>query len=72
MKKYLIALCLLFSCGCGKEDLREKHNSSLRTVEIEGCEYLEFDKGALDNRVFSLTHKGNCKNKIHKYATEAE
>lgn len=29
---------------------------------IDGCEYLEFDRGLTDRRVYSLTHKGNCKN----------
>jgi len=38
----------------------------MRTVEIEGCEYLEFDSGMGSTRVYSLTHKGNCKNPIHR------
>jgi hypothetical protein len=29
---------------------------------IDGCEYLEYDHGFLQDRVYSLTHKGNCKN----------
>lgn len=29
---------------------------------IDGCEYIECDYGIFDQRVYSLTHKGNCKN----------
>lgn len=28
---------------------------------IDGCEYIECDYGLIDHRVYSLTHKGNCK-----------
>lgn len=37
---------------------------------IDGCEYIECDYGIFDNRVFSLTHKGNCSNPIHQYKAE--
>ena len=36
---------------------------TFRTLEIEGCEYLEKYNGY--NRGYSFTHKGNCKNPIH-------
>lgn len=29
---------------------------------IDSCEYLEYDYGVFDQRVYTLTHKGNCKN----------
>ncbi len=29
---------------------------------IDGCEYLEYRAGVSESRVYSLTHKGNCKN----------
>ena len=28
---------------------------------IDSCEYIECDYGIFDQRVYSLTHKGNCK-----------
>ena len=28
---------------------------------IDSCEYIECDYGMFDQRVYSLTHKGNCK-----------
>lgn len=34
---------------------------------IDGCEYIEYDNGVAEYRVYSLTHKGNCKN--HKPQT---
>ena len=31
---------------------------------IDGCEYVELDKGGGESRVYSLTHKGNCINHV--------
>jgi hypothetical protein len=31
-------------------------------VIIDGCEYLEYRIGSGESSVYSLTHKGNCKN----------
>lgn len=28
---------------------------------IDSCEYIEYDNGMFDERVYTLTHKGNCK-----------
>lgn len=28
---------------------------------IDSCEYIEYNNGIYDQRVYSLTHKGNCK-----------
>lgn len=36
---------------------------SIKTYEIDGCEYLGMSIGS-ENGLF--THKGNCKNLIHK------
>lgn len=39
-----------------------------RVVTIEGCEYIEREQGAGGHgHVYSLTHKGNCKNPIHRH-----
>lgn len=32
---------------------------------IDGCEYIEYDYGIGSQRVYSLTHKGNCSNPYH-------
>ena len=43
----------------------QTHSSSGReckVVEIENCEYLEFNTSVAH---YGLTHKGNCKNPIH-------
>lgn len=34
----------------------------IRTVKIDGCEYLIADSFS----AFAITHKGNCSNAIHK------
>lgn len=62
----LTTVCLLVLCACQPDYSNGKKPAAMRTVEIEGCEYLEYDSGRADQRVYSLTHKGNCKNPIHK------
>lgn len=67
MKKLLIILiaCICFSCESPKgEGVVQRDNFTIKT--IDGCEYIEVDYGILDNRVYSLTHKGNCSNPIHR------
>lgn len=63
-----IAMVLLIIAACSREDIPAnlEDNPRFRTITIEGCEYIEFDAGVGHSRVYSLTHKGNCKNPIHK------
>lgn len=62
----LLILCILFS-SCVKEtpestiDLIKFNGNYLQVVKVDSCEYLY---GAWGNATV-LTHKGNCKNKIH-------
>lgn len=37
-----------------------------KIVVIDSCEYIEVYEGIGQSSVYSLTHKGNCKNPIHK------
>lgn len=37
-------------------------NPNYKIKIIEGCEYIEFDKGIGQSRIYIFTHKGNCKN----------
>jgi len=73
MKNFLLAVIIfLLALGCGvnpspKTDSRKEIGENYAVVIIDGCEYIEFDYGVLQNRVYSLTHKGNCKNPIHVY-----
>lgn len=41
-------------------------------VVIDSCEYIEVDMGSNKNRVYSLTHKGNCSNTIHPIQASKE
>lgn len=66
----LLTLLFLLLTGCMNPKApgstsREYGNFDIK--QIDGCEYLEYDNGIWDQRVYSLTHKGNCKNQIHKY-----
>ena len=58
MKRILLVLCLglaMLSC--------EKSTISDEVQIIDKCEYIVFK----NTRGNGLTHKGNCKNKIHIY-----
>lgn len=43
--------------------------NEFRIIEIEGCEYILLAERTNSQ---SLTHKGNCKNPIHKYVNKEE
>ena len=63
----IVANCLLLSvifCGCNPQPENgsiETSNGDYVTKVIDNCEYIEYDYGLFDQRVYSLTHKGNCK-----------
>ena len=67
----LVALAIFTSCGPSKEEYEAEQARKIKSGEmigeykvevIDGCEYLT--AGFHDNSV--ITHKGNCKNPIHK------
>lgn len=70
---FLIVLCIfavLAACNSnpappGDTPIEQRQNYAIKT--IDGCEYIEVDMGVLDGRVYSLTHKGDCKNPIHQH-----
>lgn len=80
----LLAMWLFQSCGqtaapteedssveaAAETSLRALHEGDVEVVEIDGCEYLVYEK--IDVHVHSrgfgfMAHKGNCKNPIHIY-----
>ena len=72
MNKILfIVVCAMGMVSCGPKQPIEGSSKSgqigdYSVVNIDGCEYLEYRAGAGESRVQSLTHKGNCKNNLHK------
>ena len=71
MKKPLLATLLIGMVSSCEEPNVTKQRTNIVTsqganpldiVIIEGCEYLEYSAG----HRYSLCHKGNCKNPIHK------
>jgi hypothetical protein len=64
--KYLYILILFVFVGCNPQPKTEgttatKKNGDFNIKVIDSCEYIEYDYGILDQRVYSLIHKGNCK-----------
>jgi hypothetical protein len=72
MKKMLLSgMVLMVLASCEEPNVHPKSTTyrigisfgrEIEVYELEGCEYfyLQYDRSA------SLTHKGNCKNPIHK------
>ena len=63
--KYVITFAIVLMIGCtdGIDADKVDHSSgkNYSTVVVDSCEYIEFDDGIFDQRVYSITHKGNCK-----------
>lgn len=61
----LLTLSLLFN-GCSNPMPPNSNDPLVKYGDfgikiIDSCEYIEYDYGLASNRVYSLTHKGNCK-----------
>lgn len=71
MKKLLFVLSVILLCGCNFKTTVEPKETSfhygngmiLNSYIIDSCEYLGTMSGGGND---ILTHKGNCKNPIHK------
>lgn len=66
MKKLSLLICMaLLMGGCVPETSEEQQESSKYgnfTIRvIDSCEYIEYSSGMLDQRVYGITHKGNCR-----------
>ena len=57
----VFVIILLTSCQppIGESVQATDKNYSIKT--IDGHEYIEYDQGIFDQRVYSLTHKADCK-----------
>lgn len=62
----LIGLAGMTACSPITADKSEDTKSGYKIKTIDGCQYIEVDDGILDQRIYSLTHKGNCINPIHR------
>lgn len=64
LKTFLPILAAVILLGCNPQPEKrspEKSNGDFKIKIIDSCEYIEYDYGVLDQRVYSLTHKGNCR-----------
>ena len=72
MKKVLLLLvCAVSVVACTSEPIEGSTKigeiGGFSVIIIDGCEYLEYRRGGDESRVYSLTHKGNCKNHEKSY-----
>lgn len=58
---FIVISLFMLSCEQVGGDRVENKDKKYTIVVIDSCEYIECDYGMFDNRVYSLTHKGNCK-----------
>lgn len=57
----MLVAVFLFGCESPKGESSTDTGKSYTIKVIDSCEYIECDYGIFDQRVYSLTHKGNCK-----------
>jgi len=57
----LLAVVFLIGCDSPKGETSTDTGKSYTIKVIDSCEYVECDYGFVNSRVYSLTHKGNCK-----------
>jgi hypothetical protein len=57
----LLLAAVFSSCETPQGQSVEETSDNYNIKVIDSCEYIEFDSGIFDQRVYSLTHKGNCK-----------
>lgn len=53
---YAMLVGVIF-CSCNSQPEMGKYVTKV----IDSCEYIEYEYGLFDTRVYSFTHKGNCK-----------
>lgn len=57
----VVIMIICFSCDSPKGTSVEKTTDGYNIKTIDSCEYIEYDYGIFDQRVYSMTHKGDCK-----------
>lgn len=63
---FMFVVVFLVIVGCTMNPQPSGNTSSekfgdYRIKVIDSCEYVEYDHGIFEDRVYAITHKGNCK-----------
>ncbi len=68
----IFIMCLVvIGCPSPNDEVIKNTNLNYTTKIVDGCEYIEYAKDiGFGTGVYSLTHKGNCKNSIHSCPTK--
>lgn len=62
--KYVILLFFIIGCMPEPKVVTDKNKNgwgNYKITVIDSCEYIVYDDGIFDQRVYGITHKGNCK-----------
>lgn len=62
MKRLVLSFLVLGFFSCQSPSGERTKGNGFNYITIDDCEYIEVDYGIAESRVYSLTHKGNCKN----------
>lgn len=78
LQYFVLVLLVSVLVGCGVPQVKRlrlsltnttptyiMHSPRVRTIVIDGCQYLESRNIIRGDSSHSLTHKGNCTNSIH-------
>lgn len=68
--KLMLSIFILsfMSCTTVTNNTDKKIDEHFSIRVIDGCEYIQFENGIMtfNSYSYTLTHKGDCKNPIHK------
>jgi len=60
MRNVLIILIMLIVGSCAEDTAKSYKKDGYRVKVIDSCEYIVVDEGLSNNRVYGISHKGNC------------
>ncbi len=63
----LVIMLGLFASSCETPKGPRDEKNGYAVVKIDSCEYIEVSSRlGMSSGYYSLTHKGNCRNPVHK------
>jgi serine protease inhibitor len=64
----IIAVLMLMLTGCGENNcVNQSDQFPYQVVNIDGCQYIKIRNETYLFYIYTICHKGNCTNSIHKF-----